>query len=129
MSGPIKLLDLELTEPLVDVEGLVAYSRVRFLMRYGGTPVGWLRHVFIHLPLWHLKQCYRWLRSLLRGRKPGWPLSLVLIETAGNLAGPWSLLRSMWRVRRLGRIERSYRVGSGLSEDSNKSDECRVSLD
>ena len=47
MSCPIKMLDLELTEPLADVEGLEAYSRVRFLMRYRGTPVRCLERTVI----------------------------------------------------------------------------------
>ena len=32
-------------------------------------------------------------------------VALIWIEIWGNLAGPWALLRSHWRVRRQGRSE------------------------
>jgi cellulose synthase/poly-beta-1,6-N-acetylglucosamine synthase-like glycosyltransferase len=94
-------------------KGHIAYNHfVAFRYRDGRS----LRRVFVVLPLWRLRQSYRWLRDVLRGRKPRWPLSLVLTETAGNLAGPWSLLRSIWRVRRLGRIERPYANETPVTE-------------
>jgi hypothetical protein len=37
----------------------------------------------------------------LRGRSD-YPLSLILTEIAGTLAGPWALYRARRRVRRLG---------------------------
>jgi hypothetical protein len=86
-------------------KGHIAYN-LFVAFRYGDTRS--LRRVFVILPLWRLRQSYRWLRDVLRGKRPSWPISLVLTETAGNLAGPWGLMRSIWRVRRLGRIERSY---------------------
>jgi GT2 family glycosyltransferase len=43
-------------------------------------------------------------RSLLRlRRRSAYPLSLILLETLGTLAGPWALWRSRRRVRREGR--------------------------
>lgn len=57
-----------------------------------------LMNLTIHLPAFHLKRIY----SRLRGWS-NYPISLTLVEVAGNLAGPWSLLQSYWRVQRLGR--------------------------
>ncbi len=84
-------------------KGHVAYHLI-VVFKYGD--IRSLRHILINIPGWQLKQTYRWLRSVLRGRRPAWPMSLILIEIAGNLVGPWSLVRSMFRVRRLGRVER-----------------------
>jgi hypothetical protein len=57
-----------------------------------------LTRLLIALPRSQLK------RSLLRlrGRSP-YPLSLVLLEFLGTLAGPWALWRSRRRVKREGR--------------------------
>jgi GT2 family glycosyltransferase len=52
------------------------------------------------LPAHHLQRA---LRRLL-GRSD-YPLSLILIEVVGNLAGPWALWRSRQRVRREGKSE------------------------
>jgi GT2 family glycosyltransferase len=50
------------------------------------------------LPKVYLARAY----ERLRGRSE-YPLSLILTEIAGNLAGPWALWQSRRRVRRLGR--------------------------
>lgn len=57
-----------------------------------------LFQIAIQLPLWHLARIVRRLRG-----KYSYSLVLILIEVAGNLAGPWALLRSLWRVKREGR--------------------------
>jgi O-antigen biosynthesis protein len=50
-----------------------------------------------------LPQTYLWrIKERLLGRS-AYPLSLILLEIAGNLAGPWSLWRARRRVRRAGR--------------------------
>ena len=57
-----------------------------------------LARLLVGLPLIHLSRIYYRLR--------GWsdyPISLVLLEAAGNLAGPWSLWISRQRVKQLGR--------------------------
>jgi GT2 family glycosyltransferase len=54
------------------------------------------------LPRWHVWQLLRWARARLQGRQY-YPLSLMLLEIWGHLAGPWSLWRSRRRVRREGR--------------------------
>lgn len=54
--------------------------------------------LLIFLPLYHLKQLLQWLRG-----DRFYPLSLRLLEIAGNLAGAWSLWRSRQIVRRQGR--------------------------
>jgi GT2 family glycosyltransferase len=41
-------------------------------------------------------------------RRSDYPLSLVLLEIAGNLAGPFALWRSRRRVRRLGAVESTF---------------------
>ena len=57
-----------------------------------------LRRIALSLPRIHLGRIAK--RALGRGR---YPLSLSLLEIAGNLAGPWALWRARHRVRRLGR--------------------------
>lgn len=57
-----------------------------------------LKHTFIVLPVWHIKRIIQKLTG-----KSRYPISLVLLEAMGNIAGPWSLLRSHQRVRQLGR--------------------------
>ena len=54
------------------------------------------------LPRWHVQQLLRWAWAHFKGRQ-SYPLSLILIEICGHLAGPWSLWRSRRRVRREGR--------------------------
>jgi GT2 family glycosyltransferase len=56
----------------------------------------------IRLPQTYLRR----VKERLLGRSE-YPVSLILLEVAGNLAGPWSLWRSRRRVRRLG-----YRTGA-----------------
>ncbi len=56
--------------------------------------------LLLELPHGHL--CRAWWR--LRGWTE-YPLRLLLLEAAGNLAGPWGLWRSRRRVRRLGRSQ------------------------
>jgi GT2 family glycosyltransferase len=57
-----------------------------------------LWRVLIVLPLVHLQRIFIWLRG-----RSDYPLSLILLEISGNLAGPWSLWQSYRRVRREGR--------------------------
>ena len=57
-----------------------------------------LYQIFVGLPVYH---AYRLLKCLLR--RSDYPLSLILLEIWGNLAGPWSLWRSHVRVSREGR--------------------------
>jgi hypothetical protein len=58
--------------------------------------------VFVELPGWHVRQVWRAFRAHLGRRRPRWPLSLVAIEIAGNLAGPFALLRARRRARQQG---------------------------
>lgn len=57
-----------------------------------------LMNLAVFLPLYHVKRIT--LRLL---RQSDYPLSLILLEIAGNLAGPWSLWQSYQRVKRQGR--------------------------
>ncbi|EDX85742.1 glycosyl transferase, group 2 family protein [Synechococcus sp. PCC 7335] len=59
-----------------------------------------LYQIFVGLPTYH---AYRIVKLLLR--KSDYPLSLILLEIWGNLAGPWSLWRSRLRVSKEGRSE------------------------
>jgi glycosyltransferase involved in cell wall biosynthesis len=61
-----------------------------------------LSRLGIRLPRWHVKQLERWAVARVRGEVP-YPLSLMLVELAGHLAGPVGLWRSWRRVRREGR--------------------------
>ena len=56
----------------------------------------------IRLPQTYLRR----VKERLLGRS-AYPVSLIIFEVAGNLAGPWSLWRSRRRVSRLG-----YRTGA-----------------
>ncbi|MEL6469793.1 MAG: glycosyltransferase [Cyanobacteria bacterium J06623_4] len=57
-----------------------------------------LAQVLLGLPLAHV---YRIKEYLLR--RSNYPISLILLEMRGNLAGPWSLWRSHVRVAKAGR--------------------------
>jgi GT2 family glycosyltransferase len=75
-------------------KGHVAYH-LTTLMRDGDTRalvrLGW------SLPKTYVRRAF----ERLRGRS-GYPLSLIGVEIAGNLAGPWALYRARRRVRHLG---------------------------
>jgi GT2 family glycosyltransferase len=74
-------------------KGHVAYHLITW-RRYGDTRA--LFHLALTLPKWQLKKLVRWMR-----RSNDYPLSLILTEIAGNLAGPWALWRAQRRARRL----------------------------
>jgi GT2 family glycosyltransferase len=57
-----------------------------------------LMTIFVGLPSYHLKRIALWLLG-----QSDYPISLVLLEIWGNLAGPWSLWQSHRRVKREGR--------------------------
>jgi len=59
-----------------------------------------LAQLVTHLPVWHLRR----LKARLLG-KSSYPVSLILLEVVGNLAGPWSLWQSRRRVQREGLSE------------------------
>jgi GT2 family glycosyltransferase len=75
-------------------KGHVAYHLTTF---FNDQDFRALVRLFFGLPPYHIK------RLILRilGRID-YPLSLILCEIMGNLAGPLAFLRSRWRVRRLG---------------------------
>ena len=74
-------------------KGHVAYH-LKTWRRYGDSRA--LFHLALTLPKWQIKKLARWLR-----RSNDYPLSLILTEIAGNLAGPWALWRAQRRARRL----------------------------
>ncbi|HMQ29571.1 MAG TPA: glycosyltransferase [Chloroflexaceae bacterium] len=75
--------------------GHVAYH-LTTLLRDGDRRA--LRQLLMELP-----RAYAWrAREALRAR-PSYPLSLLALELAGSLAGPWALWRSRRRVRQEGR--------------------------
>ena len=74
-------------------KGHVAYHLVTW-RRYGDSRA--LFHLALTLPKWQLKKLLRWMR-----RSNDYPLSLIMTEIAGNLAGPWALWRARRRARRL----------------------------
>jgi glycosyltransferase involved in cell wall biosynthesis len=83
-------------------KGHVAYHLL-VLFRYGDLRS--LKRILFQLPRWWFKQMYRWLRNIVRLKRPEWPLHLVFIEIAGHLMGPWSLICSIFRVRKLGHTD------------------------
>jgi GT2 family glycosyltransferase len=80
-------------------KGHVAYNLTTWLR--DGDRRGLARLALV-LPRWHVRQLLRWAYAQVRGTVP-YPLSLVLLEIAGHLAGPAALWRSRRRVRREGR--------------------------
>jgi GT2 family glycosyltransferase len=74
-------------------KGHVAYH-VKTWLSYGDSRA--LFHLALTLPKWQVKKLVRWVR-----RSNDYPLSLILTEIAGNLAGPWALWRAQRRARRL----------------------------
>jgi GT2 family glycosyltransferase len=82
-------------------KGHIAYH-LTTLLRDGDKRALW--HIF-HLTGWRIKQVGSVLNSFFQGHPCEYPLSLVLLEIAGNLAGPWALWRSRRRVQREGRSQ------------------------
>jgi GT2 family glycosyltransferase len=80
-------------------KGHVAYH-LTTILRYGD--LRGLKHITLNLPGWHLKQIFRYCKRRLRGKPLDYPLSLILLEIKGHLAGPWALWRSRLRVKREG---------------------------
>lgn len=76
-------------------KGFVSYQLTTLLRDYDYRS---LVTLFLFLPLHHLKQFLQW----LKGNRV-YPVSLIGLEIAGNLAGAWSLWRSRQRVHRTGR--------------------------
>jgi O-antigen biosynthesis protein len=76
-------------------KGHVAYHLTTWLDE--GDWRGLVRLVY-ELPRTYARRSYH----LLRGWSE-YPLSFIALEMAGNVAGPWALLRSRRRVKRLGR--------------------------
>jgi hypothetical protein len=56
----------------------------------------------VHLGIWLPRYYLRRAKDRLRGRGD-YPVSLILLEVAGSLVGPWALWRSRRRVKREGR--------------------------
>jgi cellulose synthase/poly-beta-1,6-N-acetylglucosamine synthase-like glycosyltransferase len=73
--------------------GHVAYHLTTLLRHRDRRALGPLAQ----LPRWHARQLLRWMWNRLRGR-PFYPLSLLLLQIGGHLAGPWNLWRSRRRV-------------------------------
>jgi glycosyltransferase involved in cell wall biosynthesis len=69
-----------------------------------------LLQVGIHVPKWRLRRA---LAQIVKrqGQWSGYPMQLTLLETKGNLVGPWTLWRSRRRVRREGRSDPYVSVG------------------
>jgi O-antigen biosynthesis protein len=79
-------------------KGHVAYH-LKTWIRYGDSRA--LFHLARTLPKWQVRKLLRWMR-----RSNDYPLSLILTEIAGNLAGPWALWRAQRRARRLDAADR-----------------------
>ena len=78
-------------------KGHVAYHLTRLLRDRDARS---LVRLVLELPLAHLSRAW----DRIRGRSR-YPLSLLALEVAGNLAGPWALWRARRRVARLGPSE------------------------
>ena len=62
-----------------------------------------LRRLLFVLPRWHAATIWKWIKTLVRLKRPAYPLHLTMLEIAGNLMGPIALFRSRRRVVREGR--------------------------
>lgn len=106
MFRPIKILDIDLAQPLVDLVGLEAYGSVRALIRLHGTPLGnitlplfggRLPAVELHRAIFN-ELSWPILRQHLSGlltNQPGtaWTVAdLAHSELAPAYAGPWPAL-------------------------------------
>lgn len=80
-------------------KGHVAYHLTTVMM--DGDLRG-LTDIFIRLPVWRTRQLFLTTNRALKGWHR-YPVSLIVAETAGNIAGPFALWRSRRRVRCLGR--------------------------
>jgi O-antigen biosynthesis protein len=67
-----------------------------------GDPRG-MFDIFIRLPRWRMRQLMTQAKRSFKGQMR-FPLSLVIAETLGNLAGPYALWKSRQRVKQLGRV-------------------------
>jgi GT2 family glycosyltransferase len=90
-------------------KGHVAYH-LTTLIRDGDVRA--LMQLGLWLPVFHLRR----ISSYLLGRSD-YPLSLILLEIAGNLIGPWALWQSHLRVRREGRSNAYIPVSQRFSEN------------
>ncbi|MBW4641089.1 MAG: glycosyltransferase [Gloeocapsa sp. UFS-A4-WI-NPMV-4B04] len=68
-----------------------------------------LVRLVIELPVSYMQR----LKARLRGRSD-YPLSLLLLEIAGNLAGPWSLWQSHQRVKREGHSDACVSISKSV---------------
>jgi len=88
-------------------KGHVAYHLLTLLRDRDHRAAG---DLFVRLPRWRLRQLARYAKRRVL-RRERYPLSLILTETSGNLAGPLSLLQSRRRVEQEGRSEPRQRLG------------------
>lgn len=77
-----------------------------------------LTRIFVDLPAWRVRQVWARMRH-----HTTYPISLVLLETWGNVVGPLALLRSRFRVRRLGRSAPSP---GAISHDPGETDSVAI---
>jgi glycosyltransferase involved in cell wall biosynthesis len=78
-----------------------------------------LPRILWHLPKWRVKQFYQYFKSILF-RREFYPLQLILVEIAGNLAGPWCLWKSRRRVKREGRSNPYIPVSQRTNSSNNR---------
>lgn len=64
-----------------------------------------LVYLAVYMPLWRVYQVAGQIKDRLLGRGSAYPFSLIRLEIAGNLAGPFALWRSRRRVKREGRSQ------------------------
>jgi len=81
-------------------KGHVAYHLLVFFRNLDCRVIN---RIFYHLPFWHLRRFYRYLKCAIRRRPQPYPLQLIIAEITGHLSGPWALWRSWRRVKSLGR--------------------------
>lgn len=75
-----------------------------------------LAQILVALPVYHVQQ----IKKRITGAS-NYPISLIWLETVGNLAGAWSLWQSYRRVKREGRSSPYVPVGDRSGEESKAS--------
>lgn len=98
-------------------KGHVAYHLLLFFEQKDTRS---LVRIFLELPLIHLK---RLLSSLFSKKR--YPIALIVLEIVGNIMGPFALIKSISRVKKLGR---KYELASDEKDKINYNESLSTSI-
>jgi len=98
-------------------KGHVAYHLTTLLRDRDPRAV---KDLMVRLPRWQARQLARYAKRRLLRRRSQRSLGLILTEIKGNLAGPWSLWKSLQRVKREGRSDRYVPVPRRKTDEDKR---------